>query len=268
MMKERTKNGATLKQVVSAMERIAPPDLAEEWDNVGLLLAPSRGVRIQRALLTIDCTPEVVAEAIQRKCACIIAYHPPLFEPVSRLSPERPADRRLIRLIESRIAVYSPHTALDMVEGGVNDWLAAGIQGKDAGSIAPIPYGPGRLLTFSKGLALKTVTDRVKAFLKVGYLRVARPAGKARPIRTVALCAGAGLSALEGAEADLYLTGEMKHHDVLAANARGITVLLSEHTHTERGYLPILRKRLLRELDGAVEPLMARADRDPVALVR
>lgn len=268
MKNTRKQKGTTLKQVCAAIERIAPPALAEEWDNTGLLLAPSRSPRIHRLLLTIDTTPEVIDEAIKRKCEFILSYHPPLFTPVNRLTPANPSDRRLIRLLESRIAVYSPHTALDMVEGGVNDWLAAGIQRKDAASISAIPYGPGRLLTFEKGIAWKTLANRIRALLKVPYLRIARPSTPARSIRKVALCAGAGMDAMEGADADVYFTGEMKHHDILATTARGILVILAEHSHTERGYLPTLKKRLARELAGSVEILIAQSDRDPITLMR
>lgn len=267
-MKKQKHNGATLKQLITALERIAPPDLAEEWDNTGLILGPSRGTRIRRALLTIDCTPEVVEEAVQQRCQCVVTYHPPIFAPLTRLSPDSPGDRRLIRLIESRIAVYAPHTALDAVEGGINDWLAAGIMGSDKGSACILPDSPGRLVVLDKGISATALVKRVKTFLNAPYMRVAQPTGKRKPIRRIAICAGAGGSALENTDADVYLTGEMKHHDILAANARGITVLLSEHTHTERGYLPILKRRLNRELSQAVELLISRADREPVALAR
>ena len=267
-MKAKSGKGATLKQVVASIERIAPPELAEDWDNTGLLLSPSRGARIQRIMLTIDCSPAVAAEAVQRRCDCIISYHPPIFSPINRLSGDRATDRRLLRLIESRVAVYSPHTALDRVAGGVNDWLAAGVQGNDAAVVREVPEGPGRLVAFRKGIALKTLTDRVRRYLKVPYLRVARPDGRARPVRRVALCAGAGGSTLDHTDADALVTGEMKHHDLLAANARGVTVILSEHTHTERGYLPVLKKRLARELPDDVSLLIARTDRDPVSLLR
>lgn len=267
-MKKQKTSGATLKHIITAIERIAPPDLAEEWDNTGLILGPSRSTRIRRALITIDCTPEVVEEAINHRCECVVTYHPPIFAPLTRLAPDCPGDRRLIRLIESRIAVYAPHTALDAVEGGINDWLAAGVLGQDKGSVCTLPDSPGRLVVLDKGISPSAFIKRVKTFLKAPYMRVAQPAGKRRPIRKIALCAGAGGSALETTDADVYLTGEMKHHDILAANARGITVLLSEHTHTERGYLPILKRRLNREIGQAVEVLISRADRDPITLSR
>ena len=267
-MSSQKQSGITLKQATQALASIAPLELAEEWDNVGLLIAPTRARRIQRILLTIDCTSAVATEAIRSRAELVVAYHPPLFTPLSELTPIDPAQRRLLALIEARIALYSPHTALDAVDGGVNDWLAKGVQGDQEGEITPIPDGPGRLLTFKRPQTLARIRGRVTSFLKTPYLRVAQPAGKARPIKQVAICAGAGISAIESTKADLFLTGEMKHHDVLSSVERGITVLLSEHTHTERGYLTTLRRTLKRALDGTVDIRIAKTDRDPIKLMR
>lgn len=267
-MRSKKKSDITLKQATQVLASIAPLDLAEEWDNVGLLIAPTRSRRIKRILLTIDCTSAVASEAIRSRAELVVAYHPPIFAPLSELTPADPAQRRLLALIEARIALYSPHTALDAVDGGVNDWLAEGVRGDQAGEIAPIPDGPGRLLTFKQPQTLTRIRGQVTAFLKTPYLRVAQPNGKARPIRKIAICAGAGISAIESTEADLYLTGEMKHHDTLSSIERGITVILSEHTHTERGYLITLRRKLKSMLGPAVDIRIAKSDRDPLKLVR
>src|SRR5688572_19341172 len=106
---------AKLSDVTQALGKIAPLYLAEEWDNVGLLIEPSRPRPIGRVLLTIDLTDAVVDEAIRLKSELVVAYHPPIFEPIKSLRGEP----RLVRLVEHRIAVYSPHTALDCVYGGV-----------------------------------------------------------------------------------------------------------------------------------------------------
>lgn len=262
-------NGITLNEAMTALERIAPLELAEEWDNVGCLIAPTRPRRIRRILLTIDTSPEVADEAIRKQADLIVSYHPPLFQPMNRMHPDDALQNRLLKLIEARIAVYSPHTALDAVKGGVNDWLADGVSGKDDASRSVIDDGPGRLIEFRQGRSHDELIKRISSYLSVPYLRVARPAGRARRIRRVAICAGAGFSALAPTQADLYLTGEMKHHDVLGAVAQGAWVVLSEHTHTERGYLPILRRWLMRELKQSdLQIILSARDRDPLELVQ
>lgn len=106
------------------MEEIAPSWTAAEWDNVGLL-AGDAGWPAERLLLTIDLTPMVLAEARLRRIQVIIAYHPPLFRPVKRLLAD-PTDSAGLAAwaMAEKIAVYSPHTALDAAPGGTNDVLA------------------------------------------------------------------------------------------------------------------------------------------------
>jgi putative NIF3 family GTP cyclohydrolase 1 type 2 len=83
-------------------------------------------------------------------------------------------------------------------------------------------------------------------------------------IRTIALCAGAGSSVISGIPTDLYLTGEMSHHHALAAVQEGRVVILCEHTNTERGYLPILKARILERAELDIQ--LAQTDRDPLTV--
>ena len=127
--------------------------------------------------------------------------------------------------------------------------------------------GQGRLVTLRRAVSVKTLVDRVKKHLKLGHVRLAKPAGRSGSIKTIALCAGAGGSVIANVEADAYLTGEMRHHDTLAAAATGTAVILCDHTNTERGYLPVLKRRLAGALDNAVEVTVSRRDREPLEIV-
>ena len=119
--------GCSLSDVVSALEKIAPLHLAEDWDNVGLLVEPSDPQRIATIFLTNDLTEPVLEEAISLNANFIVSYHPPIFVPLKSLTTATFKERVILKAIEAHIAVYSPHTALDAVGGGVNDWLAAGV---------------------------------------------------------------------------------------------------------------------------------------------
>ena len=108
-----------LSDLLAILEDLAPTRLAESWDNVGLI-AGNPGQALSRVMLTIDYTPEVAREAAEQQVDCVIAYHPPLFSPVKRLlAPDVVYDA-----IRRGVAVYSPHTALDVATGGTNDLLA------------------------------------------------------------------------------------------------------------------------------------------------
>ena len=369
-----------LDQIISALETLAPPELAESWDNTGLLIGPSNRRTVSKIMLTIDLTEAVLAEAVAKKVQMIVAYHPPIFKPISSLG----ASDIATRCIESAIAVYSPHTALDAAEGGVNDWLAEAFDlgGGTCRSIQPAtdgealckvvvfvppdhveamrrelsnagagrigdysecsyelkgsgtflggastrptvgeagrlekvnevrlemicpnagwllqevaeaigrahPYeepawdlyplqprphpgrGQGRELNLARPLSLKQAVERIKKHLGLEHLRVAAAEGHRRGavIEQIMLCAGAGGSVLGGHTADLFWTGEMRHHDVLAANRRGTSVILTEHTHSERPYLPTFRRRLSKELGASVKVLLSRKDAEPLRIL-
>ncbi len=113
-----------IASLCEAMEQIAPTWAAAEWDNVGLL-AGARHWPLGRVLLTIDLTPSVLDEAIRGRCDAIVTYHPPIFRPVKRMIADRRQTEGLAaEAFTQRIAVYSPHTALDCAPGGTNDVLA------------------------------------------------------------------------------------------------------------------------------------------------
>lgn len=108
-----------LKQLVSFLDSIAPPHLAEPWDNVGLLAGdpeqPVRGVHVAFAL-----TGDVIAAAASAGCDVIVSYHPPVLQPIRKLTAPSP----LFAAVRRRMAVYSPHTAWDAADGGASDVLA------------------------------------------------------------------------------------------------------------------------------------------------
>jgi dinuclear metal center YbgI/SA1388 family protein len=122
-----------LADVVKALGRIAPLHLAEPWDKVGLLVAGD-GRAVIRAMLAIDVTPDVLAEAIAARAELVVGYHPLLFKPLDRLDGATWQGRVALDAVRAGIAIYSPHTALDAVAGGINDWLVECVGGGAAGA--------------------------------------------------------------------------------------------------------------------------------------
>jgi dinuclear metal center YbgI/SA1388 family protein len=251
-----------LKAFIQTLEEIAPLELAEEWDNPGLLIEPLKTRDINKALLCIDLTEAVAREAIQKKVDAIVTYHPLFFGGFQALEKSNPQARVAMRLIQKDIAVYSPHTALDAAPGGVNDWLADAL---GEGDLYCAETGGARIVELASPVKLPTLEKRIKGRLSLHALKTAK--ANDRAIKTIAVCAGAGIEALRGIKADCYLTGEMKHHDVLGAVETGISVILCGHTETERGYLKILRRLLLAETQKSVEVLISKADAAPLKAV-
>ena len=349
------------KELISAFDSFAPPYLANEWDNVGLLVG-TPDWSSNKILLTIDLTEAVMQEAISLNTNTIVSYHPPIFNPLKSVTNRSFKERIVLDAILHKIAIYSPHTSLDVARGGVNDWIVEGIGVGDVRAIKPFgnlppdeecklvtfcpedkveelrlslssvgcgrigqyeqcsfattgtgtfignegtnpthgkagelqrvieckfemvvsknslslaiqalrqfhPYeepalevyelcerprremGVGRRIHLDKPVQLDELSRKLKKHLGIGYVRVAPAAGKGNRIevQTVGLCAGAGGSVCELAIDDgceVFITGEMTHHQVIAATARGCTVMLTGHTNSERGYLPKLKEQL------------------------
>ena len=113
-----------LSDIIQFMEKLAPPWLAEDWDNVGLLLG-SKKQEIKRVITCLDVTSKVVDEAIEKKADLIVSHHPFIFKGMKRIIPEDIKGEQVYKLIRNNIAVYSAHTNLDMAQGGLNEYLAS-----------------------------------------------------------------------------------------------------------------------------------------------
>lgn len=219
------------------------------WDNTGLLLEAPHRADLAAArptknvvLLTIDLTSAVADEAIDLQSSMIVSYHPVIFRPLKALTSASTQQDSLLRLAQMGISVYSPHTAVDATVGGVNDWLADVISGgpqhelsrtvieKAAPGPGGLPQGFessgfGRIVVLCEPSPLAELVARVKVRLDLRHLMVANAD---RPVRKIALCAGSGASLfrrLANSDVDLFVTGELAHHEALAAKENGISVI-------------------------------------------
>ena len=113
----------TVAAVIEFLERLAPPALAADWDNVGLLLG-ERTAEVRRIMTCLTVTPDSAAEAVAEGAGLIVTHHPILFRAVKRLTDATPEGRTLLALARAGVAVYSPHTAFDDAEDGINALLA------------------------------------------------------------------------------------------------------------------------------------------------
>lgn len=129
--------------------------------------------------------------------------------------------------------------------------------------------GAGRLLRLDNPLSISQATEKIKGHLKLSHLRLALAtnANKDSEVKSIAVCAGSGASVLQGCNADLWITGEMSHHEVLDAVHAGTSVILCEHSNTERGYLPYFGKNLHQMLEEKVEILVSKTDSDPLKII-
>lgn len=129
----------TARDLVRVMERLVPPQLAEEWDNSGWQVGDPDAV-VQRVLLALDVTPEVLEEAEQQGAQLIISHHPMFLKGIKNVRRDNPAGDLVFRLIRAGIGVYAAHTNLDSAEGGVNDVLARALELQQIEVLHPVQY--------------------------------------------------------------------------------------------------------------------------------
>nr|XP_045616208.1 NIF3-like protein 1 isoform X1 [Procambarus clarkii]XP_045616209.1 NIF3-like protein 1 isoform X1 [Procambarus clarkii] len=134
----------------------------------------------------------------------------------------------------------------------------------------PIPgHGMGRKCTIASPMTIQEAVNRIKSYLGLPHVRLALARGVKleSPVRSVAVCAGSGSSVLRGTGADLWLTGEMSHHDVLDATHQGASVILTDHSNSERGFLKKLQPRLHELFSKEINVVISEKDKDPLEIV-
>ena len=219
-----------LREIIAALERLAPLRLQDEWDNSGLQVGFPEA-EVSKALVCLDVTEEIVKEAVDNGCNLIVSHHPLIFKALRQVSDATYQQRCVVHALASEISIYSAHTSLDNAPGGVNHRIAGklGLQqlrwlcpkeGEDAGSglVGELP-APERDTDF---------LARVQDTFGVECLLHSAPDG--REIRRVALCGGAGAFLMRDAVragADCFLSGEFHYHDYFENQG----VLLAELGH-------------------------------------
>ncbi|PWN50438.1 NGG1p interacting factor 3 [Violaceomyces palustris] len=281
----------SLASAMKAMHKIAPLALADSsWDNVGLLLESPIQPKSNGIFLAIDLTTPVCEEILSKKgrISVAIVYHPIIFRGLKSMTLSDPQQASILRLASEGVSIYCPHTSLDATVGGINDWLARVVEtdvyerlGDDQLEVDSEPIlptqvqglepsqkraGMGRLIRLSQSIEFERLVQRVKRNLDLNFVQVSKASEK--PIETVAVCAGSGGSVFKGVKADLLLTGELSHHEILAAKANGTSVILTNHTNTERKFLrDVLKPKLESILGQGTEVLVSVQDKDPLSVM-
>lgn len=221
----------TVREIESFLYSWAPRELAESWDNVGLLVGDPEAA-VERVLVALDITPQVAEEALERGCQLIVAHHPVMncaWHPVQTVRADDRQGRTLTALLRGGVAAICMHTNLDAAEGGVNDQLA-----KALGLTDTIPLNEqkiGRIGTLSCEIPLEQFLHDVVKSLGCRGLRY-RSGG--RPVRRVAVGGGACGEYIPQALAqgcDTFVTSDLRYNDFL--DTQGLNLIDAGHFPTE-----------------------------------
>lgn len=234
-----------LQQLLARFEQLWPAASAEDWDSVGLVSGNSTQ-EINRILLTVDVTDEIVAEAKNLKADLILAHHPLLLKPVNSLSESTSKGSLVAELIRSGISLYTAHTNADSQPAGTSAVLARKIGLINTKVLAETEpgIGIGIIGELPGEIQLGAIAGVLNEVLPATATGV-RVAGEfTKSVKKVALCAGAGDSYLQLAldsGADVYITSDLRHHpaqEILQqAKARGLNFSLIDISHWAAEYL-------------------------------
>lgn len=242
-----------ISDIICEMEKLAPLCLAEKWDNSGFLLGDSEQA-VKRIFVCLEINSDTLKQAAEYGANLIISHHPLIFRPMARIIESDPTGRLVRELIKNNISVYSMHTNFDKTDGGMNDILASALgleevrpyNESECVSLTGEPLeNIGRVGILEPPMLFEDFADFVRAVLDSKKLRTVGNLNE--EIRTVALCSGSGGSLTECAfhsGADVYLTGDIGHHDAQFASEIGLNIIDAGHFETENIFCDFIVKHL------------------------
>ena len=249
-----------IKEIIAALERFAPLPLQEDYDNAGLQCGLTE-TEVSGALLCLDVTEAVIAEAIDLGCNLIVSHHPLLFRGLKQVADANQVQRCVRLAIQNDICIYAAHTNLDNAEDGVNFKMAEKLGLIDVQFLAPkalslpngrqVKGGSGVVGYLPSGEDSLAFLQRVKQAFGVEALQHNQLLE--RPIQSVALCGGAGDFLLDDAlrvEADAFITGEMHYHQWFG-HEQEIQIAVLGHYESEQ-----FTREIFRSIIEEVAPML------------
>ena len=258
-----------IADIITVLENLAPPQLAEDWDNTGLLVGRS-DADVAKIMTCLTLTSDVAAEAVEQGVQLVVSHHPILFRGTKQITDAGIEGGILLKLIENGVAVYSPHTSFDSAESGINQQLAKLFGLMDVQPIRPqvdsAGLGRGRFGKVSGSLKLAEFLAGVRSAVGAGHLEFS--GSRDASVSTVAVACGAAIEFLDDAVllgCDTFVTGEARFHSVLEARAQGVNLILLGHYSSERPAIEQLATMLAVEF-AEVDVWASRVECDPLAV--
>lgn len=230
---------ATVKDILSFLETLAPASLKMDWDNVGLLCG-SKNTEVTKILVALDPFEGVCREAAEIGAELIVTHHPLIFRAPNAITDETSVGRSIMFLCRHGISAVNAHTNLDVAPGGVNDVLAEklGLQNIVTLEDGLLRTGEVSAQSLSEFLAV------VKSSLGCEGLRYVY---SGKPVKKVAVGGGSCASEMMDAVAagcDTFVTADVKYNQFWDAQDLGLNLIDAGHFHTENPIVPALAEKL------------------------
>lgn len=253
-----------LKEIIAFIEKLAPLETQAESDNSGLQLDCGK-TEISRVLLALEITRGVVDEAVAEKADMIITHHPMFFHPLKNIIYDTPEGYCLGTLIKNDITVYSSHTPFDKAKGGNNEYFLKKLQCRKNKAISDFVY-MGEL---DKAINLKELAERVAELAETpGMVSVSGDGD--REVKKIAVCTGAGGELIHEAMeagADVYISGEFRHHEAQGARERFFPIIAAGHWGSEMQFVDNMEEQLSKKFKGELTLIKSKVDQNPFDFV-
>lgn len=260
----------TVEKIIALLNQQAPEASALDWDNVGLLVG-DKDWPVDKVYIALDATDEVIEDAINQGAQMIITHHPMIFTSVNKVTGDHFVGRRIITLIEHRVAVYAMHTNFDI--HGMTD-IAKNVLGIKQSVVLDVceedeehnEYGIGCVGMMEDAMTLEQFAAFVRDSFHLSHVKVFGDAET--EVRMVAIAPGSGKSEIGPAirkAADVLVTGDIDHHSGIDAVAKGIAIVDAGHYGIEHIFIEYIGN-YLKGKTGTLEVIYAK-EKEPFWLV-
>ena len=245
-----------LEDIMRFLEKKYNPELAEKWDNSGLIVG-RRESNISAVMVCLDITDDIIDQAVASRAELIISHHPLIFSEIKRITSDTLLGKKILKLTENKIAVYSMHTNADSAANGLNDYILEklSLNGEKTVWLKNENYpesGLGRILELKKEKSVDDISKMIKEKLNLKNIRMAGNANK--KVKKIAVLTGSGGSLISELDntVDLYITGDLKHHETLDALEEGLTLIDLGHYESENIFSELIKKDLSEFFNGKI----------------
>lgn len=243
-----------LQDIIRRLEEFCPPAFAQDWDHVGLMAGRS-DLEVNSVYIALDATTEVIEDAAARGAQLILTHHPLIFGSIRDVTDSDYVGRRVIRILESKMACYAMHTNFDIMGMAADAAEKLGLVDPD---VLEVTYedsisheGLGRIGELPEHMSLRECAAFVKEVFRIPRVRIYGDPEEA--IVRTAILPGSGKDEIDAAleaGADVLITGDITHHAGIDAVEKGIAVIDAGHYGIEKLFVPYMRDYLHRELPG------------------
>lgn len=241
-----------IKELLDYLGKEIPANYACSWDNSGLQVGHA-GKEVKKVYIALDATEQVVCDAAMKRCDFLLTHHPLLFKGIKQVSGDDSIGRKLYMLIGNDIACYSAHTNFDAMPGGMGELAGELLQ---LGCVSPLedmsghledPWGIGVVGNLPEPVTLGAFCDQVKQIFHLNQVSLFAAGSLEDTVKRIAVCPGSGRSMLDEvirSQADVFLTGDMGHHEGIDCVDMGISVIDAGHFGLEKIFIPIMAEKL------------------------